>query len=31
MFLKDKIVIIHHRADNTQGNLVFADEFVMPS
>ena len=23
--------IIHHRTDNTQGSLVFADEFVMPS
>ena len=23
--------IIHHRTDNTQGTLVFADEFVMPS
>ena len=22
--------IIHHRTDNTEGNLVFADEFVMP-
>ncbi len=22
--------IIHHRTDNTEGTLVFADEFVMP-
>lgn len=22
--------IIHHRIDNTEGSLVFADEFVMP-
>jgi uncharacterized protein (DUF1330 family) len=22
--------IIHHRTDNTEGSLVFADEFVMP-
>jgi len=22
--------IIHHRTDNTEGGLVFADEFVMP-
>ena len=23
--------IIHHRTDNTEGSLVFADEFVMPT
>ena len=22
--------IIHHRTDNTEGTIVFADEFVMP-
>ena len=22
--------IIHHRTDNTEGTMVFADEFVMP-